>query len=262
MRSSVRPHDTASPADTNRTGARQSVSNLVNVRDLGALPTTDGHSTQAGVLYRSDAPYPSDQLPSSLPVWPPEVVIDLRSHGEYTGAHPWADHSKVVQMPILRDAAVVTDVEPPTTQNTKRLEKIYNDILSAHPERLAQVVTLAARGAGPVHIHCAAGKDRTGVTVAILLLAAGVRTESIISDYTATGQNMDALITRLEALGRRKADAPRPAVSMLAAPAHLIEMVIDRVSGTRGVDHWLAQHGCPRDATEIWRRRFVDGYAG
>jgi len=260
MSNSVHSLVTAPLVDTDRKDSRRSTSGLVNLRDLGGLPTTDGRTTRSGVLYRSDAPYASDDTPDSLPIWPPGIVVDLRSHGEYTGAHPWVEHSKVVQIPVLRDAAVVTDADTLSRPTAKRLERIYNDILDAHPDRLAGVVELAARGAGPVHIHCAAGKDRTGVTVAILLLTATVSAEAIVQDYTATAENMDALMTRLEALGRRKSGTPRPSPSMLAAPAALIEMVIDRVAGHQdGVEGWLDQHGCPRDSVDAWRRRFVGG---
>jgi hypothetical protein len=51
---------------------------LCNVRDVGGLPTENGPTTRAGVLYRSDAPQPGDRPPA----WPPRTVLDLRSTRE------------------------------------------------------------------------------------------------------------------------------------------------------------------------------------
>lgn len=44
----------------------ETASTLVNLRDLGGMPTQDGTATRHGVLYRSDAPYPSDKDPSAV----------------------------------------------------------------------------------------------------------------------------------------------------------------------------------------------------
>ena len=49
----------------------------------------------------------------------------------------------------------------------------------------------------PVVVHCAAGKDRTGVVVAMLLDLLGVSREDLMEDYLATNKARDALYRRL-----------------------------------------------------------------
>jgi protein-tyrosine phosphatase len=49
----------------------------------------------------------------------------------------------------------------------------------------------------PVVVHCAAGKDRTGVVVAMLLELLGVARDDIMEDYLATNATRDALYRRL-----------------------------------------------------------------
>jgi protein-tyrosine phosphatase len=73
------------------------VTGLCNVRDVGGLPTEDGRTTRAGVLYRSDAPLPGDPTPAGIAAWPPRTVLDLRSSRERAAApHPLAAGTTVV----------------------------------------------------------------------------------------------------------------------------------------------------------------------
>src|ERR1035441_8605004 len=62
---------------------------LANLRDLAGLRLAGAGTVAAGVLYRSDAPYPGDLAPDTVPVWPPATVIDLRSSGETVATYRW-----------------------------------------------------------------------------------------------------------------------------------------------------------------------------
>lgn len=70
----------------------------------------------------------------------------------------------------------------------------------------------------PVVVHCAAGKDRTGVVVAMLLELLGVSRDDILEDYLATNAARDALYRRL--LERSHG------VDYGSVPGHLIEPMI------------------------------------
>ena len=74
----------------------------------------------------------------------------------------------------------------------------YWNVLRSNMERFARMLSLLTQPAVlPVLVHCAGGRDRTGVTVALIQAAIGVRVEDIADDY--------ALSSQLLALG-----APRP----------------------------------------------------
>jgi len=50
---------------------------------------------------------------------------------------------------------------------------------------------------GAVLVHCAAGKDRTGVVVALALVVAGVSAQAVVDDYAASGDRAAAIVARL-----------------------------------------------------------------
>lgn len=234
---------------------------LQNFRDLGGLVTEDGARTRAGVLYRSDAPYPGDRAPAGITAWPPAAVVDLRSANESGDGHPLEQHGTVVhRIPLLGEAAILTEQESRQRVSGEHMRRAYDKIVGTVPDRLTAAVRAVTRAAGPVLVHCAAGKDRTGITVAVLLLAAGVRREEVVRDYVATAPNMQPLLRRLRALGRRLSGIDHATPSVLGAPPELMESVIDRVAGgPGGVAEWLTRNGAGPGELRAWRERFVDG---
>ena len=84
-------------------------STLVNLRDLGGMPTSDGTTTRHGVLYRSDAPYPSDEKPATVSAWPPAAVLDLRAQRERDDVgHEWTEDSILYHWPLYDAAAPIS----------------------------------------------------------------------------------------------------------------------------------------------------------
>jgi protein-tyrosine phosphatase len=234
-----------------------------NFRDLGGLPLTAGGVTRAGVLYRSDALYPGDGAPLEAPLWPPATVIDLRSPGETaTGGYSWPDGVRVEQIPLMRRAAVVTGRRDrgsgPELRRPVRLESLYLAMLQAVPDKLASLVTLAAHATGPVLVHCAAGKDRTGVAVAVLLTVAAVEPAAVIADYTATAPRIPALLSRLQVLGRRLPADADAHPELLGTPVEAIAAVAERLTSWPGGPRaWLAAHGASPDDAVRWRERLA-----
>ena len=55
---------------------------------------------------------------------------------------------------------------------------------------------LGQSDAGPTLVHCAAGKDRTGVLLALVLDAVGVEREAVIADYALSAQHVEAMFRR------------------------------------------------------------------
>ena len=73
----------------------------------------------------------------------------------------------------------------------------YLGYLEDRPDQVVGAVRSIARDEGVALVHCAAGKDRTGVVVALALSAAGVRPEAVVADYAASGERIEAILSRL-----------------------------------------------------------------
>ena len=95
----------------------------------------------------------------------------------------------------------------------------YLGYLEDRPDQVVGAVRSIAHDQGAALVHCAAGKDRTGVVVALALTAAGVRPQAVVADYAATGERTEAILEppapvtdvrpRYRQPARRRPPAPR-----------------------------------------------------
>ena len=68
---------------------------------------------------------------------------------------------------------------------------LYLDMLDARPELFAAALTAIAEAPpGAVVVHCAAGKDRTGLVTALALSVAGAEPEVVAADYALTAERL------------------------------------------------------------------------
>ncbi|GCE44324.1 Protein tyrosine phosphatase [Rhodococcus wratislaviensis] len=223
---------------------------LVNLRDVGGLPLVGGGLTRRDVLYRGDAPYPGDAAPDGVAVWPPATVIDLRSRTERERVgYVWSARTAIHRIALHDEAA-------PTQALSSSLQELYGRMLDAAGPRVAGATSVVARARGPIFVHCAAGKDRTGLVVAALLLAAGAEPHAVVSDYTSTADNMAALRDRWKAKGLGR-DSGRPIPEeFLLAPVEAISVVVDTLTNwPGGAGKWLTDHGADPDDVRAWRLR-------
>lgn len=221
---------------------------LVNLRDLGGLPAGRGVTSRADVLYRSDAPYADDDIQSQFEVWPPSDVIDLRSPGEFGTSYRWPAGTVVHRIPLLASAAPELQVGP--------LETLYLHMLDEAAAHIAGLTRVIADARGPVLVHCAVGKDRTGVAVAILLLAAGVDAEAVVADYCVTAPNVARVLGRMCARGHEvPVGVPDHVFQTPAAAIRAVIRVVQNWPG--GTTGWLVENGALAADIELWRDRFT-----
>lgn len=228
---------------------------LVNLRDLGGQPIGNGVMTRTGVVYRSDAPHTGDRNPVSMPSWPPRVVVDLRGSWETEEAHPLAGVAEVHNISLLED---LQDVEIEVDEAAHDLTKLYQTMLQGASKKLVEVFRIVLDADGPALIHCSAGKDRTGVSAALLLSAAGVRDDAIVADYARTDQNMLRVLQRLDSAPVLPPGVDEEMVrELMSTPTEAIESVLatfaaheDRAAG------WLRTHGATDDELTRWRQKF------
>ncbi|MCW2691893.1 MAG: protein-tyrosine-phosphatase [Mycobacterium sp.] len=171
------------------------LTNLPNLRDLGGLPTVDGNRTRPGVVFRSDAPshLADDEVRALVDALGLRRAVDLRLDRDVSLGpdYPLADAGvEHIRLPIGLVASAA-DAPVPDRLDMAAAYRTYLD--SDAPSLVAALRVLADEG-GPVLVHCAAGKDRTGTLLALALEAVGVVRDAVVADYAATGDNMPALV--------------------------------------------------------------------
>lgn len=152
-----------------------------NLRDVGGYPTADGGQTRWRTLFRADSLHRlaiAEQ--EALLEYGVRTVIDLR-RAEEIGAAPniFAASPRVryLHLPIAEGA-------PDPAAPRLALADLYRSILDRRRAEIGAVLAALARaGAFPAVVHCTAGKDRTGLIVALLLGVAGVSPGQIVEDY-------------------------------------------------------------------------------
>ena len=82
-------------------------------------------------------------------------------------------------------------------QNAAEMGVGYADMFATASAQLVSALALIGVNRGTTAFHCSAGKDRTGVLAAALLLTLGADDRSIVEDYSATGPNVASIMERL-----------------------------------------------------------------
>lgn len=231
-----------------------------NFRDLGGLPTRDGRTVRAGLVYRSDAldALDADDL-AQLAALSPRVCCDLRSDGERRQRpHRWPAGAE----PRVLNLAVATDIRVLMPELVRELrgnateagavalmQHLYRDLPGVCVPVLRQVFALLLDESAehlPLVVNCTAGKDRTGFVVAMLLGALQVPDEVILADYlrsnaAANRASLQDKVARLlhELLG---ASAPPDMLAaIIAARADYLGAALGRIADDHGsVDGYLA----------------------
>jgi protein tyrosine/serine phosphatase len=259
-----------------------------NTRDLGGLPTTDGGTTVRGRVLRSDnlqtlSAADVRRLVEDLGV---TQVVDLRTTAEVLmegrgplRAVPGVAHRHFTLLPerglhtdvfaveedeeldlpddwadsVLPRQSDEHDAEPPAVRS-------YLGYLAERPDSVVGALrALAEGGPGATVVHCAAGKDRTGVVSMLALAVAGVGHEDIVADYALTAEVIEAVVARLAASPTYAEDMERRDVASHTPRARTMQRVLDVLDEAYGGPAgWLTAHGFGTEEQAALRARLRD----
>lgn len=175
----------------------------LNFRDLGGLAAGAGR-VRTGVLYRSEGPrnFTGDQL-ASLQAKGFRSIVDLRSAREREEApHDWhGPDCRWLGLDVNADLRVfghdgrerlIQGPEPEIAIAT--MAETYREVVTALMPHWPVIAGALIDGEVPMMLNCTAGKDRTGVAIALLLELAGVSRDVIIEDYMRSSIFGDNLV--------------------------------------------------------------------
>jgi protein-tyrosine phosphatase len=169
----------------------------LNVRDLGGLPTEDGRRTRAGALVRSDNVRKlTDAGWRSLAAHGVVRIVDLRWPEELAEDQPRDVDIDVVHISVLGETIDPEYIET-LDEHLDSVDDVadhyawsYVDFLERYRDRFGRAFAAIADADGTVVVHCAGGKDRTGLVAALLLRLAGVGYAEIGADYAVSEHNL------------------------------------------------------------------------
>jgi protein-tyrosine phosphatase len=239
---------------------RLDVEGTHNFRDIGGYPAAGG-TTRFGQLFRADALTGVTAAGAGdLAALRIGVVIDLRSPLERSQDHsrsvlPGAMH---IWLPI-HGGSRSSILDP---AGVLSLEALYRQVVSESAWTLATAVSVIAdSGPLPVLVHCTAGKDRTGLVVALALEAAGVDRTAVVADYTQSALNLDGVWIN-EAMSALVSGgvpiSPRLFEALGGSPDHAMSGLLAGLDEQYGsVVGFLMAHGFLQDSVELLREKLV-----
>ncbi|MGW6268730.1 MULTISPECIES: tyrosine-protein phosphatase [unclassified Streptomyces] len=236
---------TTEPAEPELAGVR-------NFRDVGGLPTVDGRRVRQGRLFRSGHlahATPADA--AFLSTLGLHTIYDFRNAADQRLEGPDVELPGVrnVNLPLTDPAhgaefwTMVRDGDLDQLraalsegQAAGRLSDTYREIIRDRTAEHSRVLHEMAADSVPALMHCAAGKDRAGLSIAVTLLAVGVERDAIEADY------LESNATHRRYKVRRSSDSPNamsPEIMQLLSPlfearAEYLAAAFDTIEQTWG----------------------------
>ncbi|HYJ67448.1 MAG TPA: tyrosine-protein phosphatase [Nocardioidaceae bacterium] len=234
---------------------------VLNFRDLGGYPTASGRWTQWGLLFRSSSLHKltADDLAvfDELGV---RTIFDLRRDDE-RDRRPNPRPSR--SLPVTGDVANMPDRSTLRDHDDAErwLADYYRTMVTESGPVFGELFTsLSAADHTPAVFHCAAGKDRTGLTAALLLTWLGVDRTTVLDDYELTGRYLTAdaiptVVDNFVATG-----LPRGAAEgILSSPRWAMTQALELIDTDHGgIEAYLRDSGgMTEQAMDDLRTRFV-----
>jgi protein tyrosine/serine phosphatase len=238
--------------------------NVFNLRDLGGYGGADGRRVVDGQLFRADGLNRLSEgdaaVVRDLGI---RTVVDLRTRyerEEWGSAPTDLLGASALHLPIISElwpAYEETDDHDPVAYLIER----YHEMTVEGAPSFATLLGLLARDvdAVPLVFHCSAGKDRTGVTAALILGLLGVSDDQIAADYAHTAPAMDDLLAWV----RRQ--SPEAADSMTDQPRTFLSCPEEAMSGFLlelrrrfgSVEGYVESIGVDASTVEALRSRYL-----
>lgn len=258
------------------------IEGLQNFRDTGGTPLTGGGVTRTGVLYRSEALSTLTAVGlEQLAATDIGVIADFRTEVERGMAPdllPSSRPFRVVGLPLLEgamtglaasaqhapDPAAAQAAIAAALAQLPALGDLYESMLNGGASSFAELARLVAASVDDsptaVLVHCTAGKDRTGVAVALTLDAVGADRSAVVADYASSATHLagawaDRMRATLTGMGLPL--TPTLDTLVTGTPAAAIEQALTWVDERGGSAAYLQSGGLTDTELDRLRTRLV-----
>jgi protein-tyrosine phosphatase len=217
----------------------------LNFRDIGGYPAAGGGMTRWRAVYRSDSlHFLTEGDLAAFDALGVKAVYDLRRPGEVTRFPGPRDHVRL-EIPS-GDLATWPAASLQTRRDGEEwLAADYLSMLARGPLVFGRLLTrLADGGRLPAVVHCLAGKDRTGMAVALLLTALGVDHATVLDDYELTSRCQASRVPEVVKAFTRLGIGRPAAEALVSTPRWAMAQALrelDQAGG--GIEHYLLGPG-------------------
>jgi protein-tyrosine phosphatase len=229
---------------------------VYNFRDVGGYCTPNGPIV-FGRLFRTDSLHRAEaeelRAVCALGI---STAVDLRRDTEVASSpHPLVGRAGVQyhQIPLFDDLA------PLASMSLDSIRERYIRVLAERPAEIRKILqTIADAPQGAIIVNCTAGKDRTGIIVALLLLVAGVSRHDIIVDYALSKERLAPWIAKIQAHAGRTGLNPDKRLPLLACEPEIMAGFLDHIDTQyQGVSGLLEHIEVGAVSIEKLKRRFI-----
>jgi protein-tyrosine phosphatase len=168
-----------------------------NFRDLGGYPGHGGRPLQWRRLFRSEHLAGLTEADhAALAALGLARSLDFRGHAE-RAATPYrlpgaVQHSLAIEPTVLLrlQELAAAGRQVSALRVATLMEDLYRSLVNDQAQRFAELFDHLLQCDAPLVFHCTAGKDRTGVAAALILLALGVPRQLVRQDYLLTNAHL------------------------------------------------------------------------
>ena len=170
------------------------IRSILNFRDAGGLRTTGGGTMRKGLIYRSANPDKVNKKDiNKLKGLGIRTILDLRDPSEFSSGKAEIPGINIINITLKFESVTRQRLRPLLKRNydpdkiDRVLNGVYVEIVDAMRPVFSTIAAMIPEPDNtPMLIHCQAGKDRTGILIALLQMIADVDREEIIRDYLAS----------------------------------------------------------------------------
>lgn len=189
------------------------IKKVTNFRTVGNIKNTEGRTLKEGRFYRSAHLHKLKKKSfDDIDKLGIKEIIDLRNSKEiaekpdqlpseivykkYSAFEDEGDQLAQARKLVLKGKVNASDAD-------KRMIDFYREYVTENPETIKKIITEILESEDPVLYHCTAGKDRTGITTALILTILRFDKETIYNEYLLSNNYRKEMVEKRLRLANR-----------------------------------------------------------